>query len=274
MKVTTRNLLIVSLIVIVVPLLILITLYNIWEIKPEINNGDVLSAVVTVFSSAVGIIGVYSIFFFERYKSKEDEREYDVEMIYELLKNTVNGSESTCNSIFDIVFESYKYCISFPHELSHISAGEKYIGAECIKVDLSENKRKVDECILNNNLSKLVYDHEWTKYLKSVESKDRATVIKWMNILTSSDIDSYELFNLRDKIIDILEGLDICDKKFNDTYMICTNAMQTFRNGNYKFKVCIQCRGKYYNLTDKDFISEEDLFIMNYEKEREIESLV
>lgn len=245
--------------------LIAYLLINKWN-GTDIKDSDVLSASVSFLSPIIGLLSAYFIFNLGKKQDKNDEIEYNLNMLYSLLKHTIVETESLCASIFIYMLNSNNMDINFPYDLIHVDEGCKFIGPECNRIDLSDFKEEVHNLILNANLQALIYNDEWYKHLKGVEDvKNRQVIINWIHILRGNNISSYTLVTLRDRVISITESINRyeTDIKFNDTYDICVDTLQAFKNGGMKFSVGIDSNGKYYNLSSEDFMCSEEIIEMN-----------
>lgn len=174
----------------------------------DITDGQVLTATVSFISPFIAFTGAYTIFNLGKNSDKLKEKEYAEDMLSNLLYVTLKET----NGVVGKIYKSYKIqCIGEEKELN--IKNDKYEESRAFTSGLlslydNENKSRLDalrKIIKEEKLNKLVYDSDWTKYLKHIEKNKRASIIKWLNLLKSDEINESLFLTSRELMITTIQ---------------------------------------------------------------------
>lgn len=208
-----------------------------WNGK-DITDANVLSAIVSFISPFIAFTGAYSLAEYNNKRSegireKEEEKEkekiaeqerkerekidnekkeeelYAKDMLYSLLEYTVKETEGLISRIHQNSI--YRRALKDKMDLKCICnrsvTEEKKLFRKCLlDADINdvEYKEQILKILSENNVVNLVYDSDWTKYMRYVTSKERQSIISWIHTLKNNDF--YMIPYNRDIIITILNG--------------------------------------------------------------------
>jgi hypothetical protein len=191
----------------------------------EVTDVNRLTALSSFISTILGFSGTYTIFHLTRKKEidkanndakkeiarrdeeAKKEEEYAQDMLFSLLRYTMEETELIVKLIHS------KYLIStYQAESKTIKEYlKKTPKDEYNRLCTQINKLKSDDSLyveLQQTLDKylksnLVYDDNWTKYLKYEEHSKRKNVIDWINCLRNKDLD-VDMFLIKRSIVSIM----------------------------------------------------------------------
>ncbi len=178
----------------------------------EITDSNILSAIVSITAPVIAFSGAYILFELGHIKNKQENKEYAEDMLFSLLKHTIIETDS-------ITYLIYMKCLI--REVADTSKQISELISETPKLEYMRFKNKLIDIKKNNTkfieelntlicvskLNKLVYDNEWTKYMKYIKHEYREMIIRWIGILNSKEIEIDFFLNYRNSVALVLQLL-------------------------------------------------------------------
>ncbi|MCC0697771.1 hypothetical protein [Clostridioides sp. ES-S-0048-02] len=178
----------------------------------NITDSNILSAIVSITAPVIAFSGAYTLFELGHIKNKQENKEYAEDMLFSLLKHTIIETDS-------MTYLIYMKCLI--REVANTSKQIPELISDTPKLELERFENKLRDIKKNNikfmeelntlicpsKLNKLVYDNEWTKYMKYIKHEYREIIIRWIDILKSEEIETNFFLNYRNSVILVLQIL-------------------------------------------------------------------
>lgn len=171
---------------------------------------DVIATISAIVSPIIGVLSGYAILELSVKRDKEEELRYNQNMLESLLIYTVMETEILIRNIISKsspTSNDVGRSVTLPKELIYIDQGYILVGHGLNRRDFGYSTKKeiVQELLKDSKLSNLVYSDSWDVYLRAINlSQDRLDITKWIQVLRSNSLKSYDIVVYRDKVIDIL----------------------------------------------------------------------
>lgn len=171
---------------------------------------DVISSISSLIAPIIGVLSGYAILDLTLKKDNEEELRFNQDMLEALLIYTVMETELLVRNIISTASPDSNdrdRTVILPKELIYIDQGFVLVGLGMNRRDFGYSYKQ--ECIQKlleaSKLDNLVYSNSWEVYLRAInKSEDRLIIAKWLQILRSNTLKSYDLVVYRDKVIDII----------------------------------------------------------------------
>lgn len=199
---------------IICTLVIMIVLFWVPESFKGKKVTDVVSTIASVASPIIGVLSGYAILELSLKKGKEEELIYNQNMLESLLIYSITETEVLVRNIISIASigsDDGSRTISLPNDLKNIDQGFILVGHGLNRRDFgySSKQEDVQRLLKDSQLNNLIYSDSWDTYLRFINKpENRLIITKWIQVLRSNSLKSYDLVVYRDKIIDILRRAD------------------------------------------------------------------
>lgn len=173
-----------------------------------ITDNERLSALSSFIGPILGFLSTFIIFKITSDIQKKQEKEYYNEMLFSLLRYTIQETSSIVTLIHNKFLiseivegktEIYKNLEKTPKDEHRRLCKE----IENLRKNKHETYKELEHILAKNLKDNLVYDEDWTKYLRYEYAKNRRNIINWINILNNKDLD-VSLFLMNRNIISII----------------------------------------------------------------------
>ena len=171
---------------------------------------DVISSISALIAPIIGVLSGYAILDLTLKKDKEEELTYNQNMLESLLIYSVMETELLVRNIISIASPSSNdidRTVILPKELIYVDQGFILVGHGLNRRDLgySYKQESIQRLIADSKLGNLVYSDSWDTYLRAINKpEDRLNITKWIQILRSNSLKSYDVLVYRDKVIEII----------------------------------------------------------------------
>lgn len=175
---------------------------------------DVISSISALISPIIGVLSGYAILDLTLKKDKEEELIYNQNMLESLLIYTVMETELLVRNIISIAStgsDDGSRTIILPRDLMNIDQGFILVGHGLNRRDFgySYKQESIQKLIADSKLGNLVYSDSWDTYLRAINKpEDRLNITKWIQVLRSNSLKSYDVIVFRDNVIDIIRRAD------------------------------------------------------------------
>lgn len=183
---------------------------------------DVVSTISSIIAPIIGVLSGYAILDSTLKKDKEEELTYNQNMLESLLIYTVMETELLVRNIISIASPSSNdmdRTVILPKELIYVDQGFILVGYGLNRRDFgySSKQESVQKLLEDSQLINLIYSDSWDTYLRAINKpEDRLNITKWIQVLRSSSLKSYDVVVYRDKVIDIIRRADWIETDINN----------------------------------------------------------
>lgn len=195
----------------------LVVIVSLFLIPVSVNGKkvtDVISSISALIAPIIGVLSGYAILDLTLKKGNEEELRFNQDMLEALLIYTVMETELLVRNIISTASPDSNdrdRTVILPKELIYIDQGFVLVGLGMNRRDFGYSYKR--ECIQKlleaSQLDNLVYSNSWEIYLRAInKSEDRLIIAKWLQILRSNTLKSYDFVVYRDKIINIIRRAD------------------------------------------------------------------